>query len=225
MPTAHTTSKDEADMLRRNSASVDSATLSAAGAQRTRGGRKVRGDARDQLLTPDQQVELITICGSAGTQNRINEFLAKCGLKPLSKSNQHDVWHRYNKVALDMGIDIEKLRLLQEMAKSQGVPLAKLLGDNGLVAVQEIMAGVRAANVEYGAKLILTGMDRINAARGNEISAEKNELKRGDQELNRRRLELLEKKSGQADEAKKTLADVSLTPEQKLARYKAIFGM
>jgi hypothetical protein len=49
-------------------------------------------------------------------------------------------------------------------------------------------------------------------------------LKARDQEIQSRKLTLLEEKANQADQAKKTLGDGKLTPEQKQTRLKQIFG-
>jgi hypothetical protein len=49
-------------------------------------------------------------------------------------------------------------------------------------------------------------------------------LKAGDQVLESRKLVLLEEKAKQADEAKETLGDGTLTPEQKQLRMRQIFG-
>jgi hypothetical protein len=51
------------------------------------------------------------------------------------------------------------------------------------------------------------------------------ELKRRDQELAERRIKLLEEKARQADTAKQISGDSALTPAEKEARLKAVFGI
>lgn len=50
------------------------------------------------------------------------------------------------------------------------------------------------------------------------------ELKKKDQQLAERRIAILEKKAAQADEAKQVNGRADLSDEEKLARYKQIFG-
>lgn len=51
------------------------------------------------------------------------------------------------------------------------------------------------------------------------------DLKRRDQELAERRVKLLEKKAAQADQAEQATRDPALTPAQREARLKEIFGL
>lgn len=50
-------------------------------------------------------------------------------------------------------------------------------------------------------------------------------LKARDQDLEARRVALLEKKAAQADEAAKVTADTALSPEEKARKYREIFGL
>lgn len=51
------------------------------------------------------------------------------------------------------------------------------------------------------------------------------ELKKRDQQLAERRIAILEKKAAQADDAKAVTADSTLTPAQREAKLKEIFGL
>lgn len=51
------------------------------------------------------------------------------------------------------------------------------------------------------------------------------DLKRRDQELTERRIRILESKAAQADAAKNVTADAALTPAQREAKLKEIFGL
>lgn len=50
-------------------------------------------------------------------------------------------------------------------------------------------------------------------------------LKARDQDLNERKIRILEKKAEQAEKAEQTLGDTTLTPDQRLSRMREIFGM
>jgi len=65
----------------------------------------------------------------------------------------------------------------------------------------------------------------IVAFERNELARRKHELERERLEIDRRKLALLEKKAEQADEAAGVAGDQELTPEQKSARIKEIFGI
>ena len=200
----------------------------AAGVQRHRSGRKVRSEARDQMLSPEQQIELRAICASPGPQSRVNDFLKKCGLAPLSGSNQHKLWHRYNTAAEDLGLDVAKLRMLQEMATAQGVPLSKMLGDHGLVAVQEIMSAARAGTAEDGAKLIMQGVARFNDAERTDISRDKLAVETAKVRLDRDRFEFDASKAALSclPELRKIANDSSLDEHGKLlAVRRRLFGV
>ncbi len=228
MPTAPPISTESSgNAPEQSQALVDPVVLAAARMQRTSSGRKVRSTARDQLLTPAQQYRLAVICATPGPEDRINKFLTECGLQPVSVNTQHKIWHRYNKAAEEMGMDIQKLRMLREMAREEGVPLAKLLGDHGLVAVQEIMAAARAGNAEDGAKLIMQGVSRLTAAERTELSRDKLDIENGKLQLQRDKFEFNASKLALAclPELRAIANDPSLDNDAKLlAVRKRLFG-
>ena len=56
------------------------------------------------------------------------------------------------------------------------------------------------------------------------LTAEKLKLQRAQVQLDERRVSLLEKKAAQADATEKVLTDAELTPEERAARIKEIYG-
>ncbi|MEM0964800.1 MAG: hypothetical protein AAGJ81_01445 [Verrucomicrobiota bacterium] len=95
--------------------------------------------------------------------------------------------------------------------------VAEGLADNGAVVDQAIEAGLR--------EMVMDALANKSMDPGDIKNIFSMILKSRDQALDSRRLELLEKKAAQADEAKKVTEDKTLTPEEKQAKHKQIFGI
>ncbi|MDD2763477.1 MAG: hypothetical protein PHE83_05825 [Opitutaceae bacterium] len=165
---------------------------------------KRRGDSKLWTLPAPVQTELYALCSGEGGYAAGREWLQRQhGLLVRSDGTFSRWWAAYPfslPAATDFAQTFEReLTKLPEM-EGQADKISRL-GQVGF----EMMA-LRNQNLEGYAML------------------KKLRLKEAEQKLVERRVAILEKKAAQADAAKQVTDEPDLTPEERLQRYRQIFG-
>lgn len=170
---------------------------------------RLRGDSWAADLTPDQREELMAdLTASRLTCREAAARAARWRGKPV-REKAVEKWHATHRMPwlLDRAKEAAEAAMaaapadLDEAAR-RAVGMQKMVAVYGDLSPKEIVAFER-----------------------NELARRKVDLDASRLEVDRRKLELLEKKAAAADEAAGVLADDRLTPEERERRMKEVFGL
>lgn len=167
--------------------------------------KKVRADSRLKTMAPERQAQIVDWSRTL-TLHQLKERVRKeLGVETntTSLSEFLSYWHLSQHLEQAAGFSNE----LKETLKT--LPDLKLDEEQINAAAQVVFELDAAKNKDLGAFLSLRRLRQKDKDQLNEA----------------RRIQLLEKKAAQAEEAEKTVKDETLTPEERMNRMRQIFGM
>ena len=167
--------------------------------------RKARSDSRLKTLPADRQKQIAL-------------WSRECSLEALADKLKDELGVTTSRSALSEFLSWYHLSRHLEDAASFADQLKQTLKDLPNLKLDE-------EQINSAAQVVF----ELDAAREKDsktfVALRRLRQKDKDQQLDSRRLALLEKKAAQADEAESTLKDSALSPEQRMERMRQIFGM